>query len=101
MNRTPSPYPSPPVGERVPTKTGVSALQKLTDRHDIQRRLGHKASDLHVFGQFATVGAAFGAVVVVNGVWFYASKEQVLNLINGQNKACTFHTIQDDLAPAQ
>lgn len=45
--------------------------------------------------------AGNGFKVVVNGVWFYASKEQVLNLINGQNKACTFHTIQDDLAPAQ
>jgi hypothetical protein len=44
--------------------------------------------------------AGNGFKVVVNGVWFYASKEQVLNLINGKNKAATFHTIEDDLAPA-
>jgi hypothetical protein len=41
--------------------------------------------------------AGNGFKVVVNGVWFYASKQQVLNLIHGAQRACTFHTIRDDL----
>ena len=34
--------------------------------------------------------------VVVNGVWFYASKQQVMDLVSGKQKACTFHTIKDE-----
>jgi len=34
-----------------------------------------------------------GYKVVVNGVWFYASKRPVLELVNGRQKACTFRTI--------
>ena len=41
--------------------------------------------------------AGNGFKVVVNGVWFYASKHQVLELIHGVRTACTFHTIRDDL----
>jgi hypothetical protein len=40
--------------------------------------------------------AGNGFKVVVRGVWFYASKRQVLDLINQKQKACTFHTIKDD-----
>jgi len=40
--------------------------------------------------------AGNGYKVVVNGIWFYASKRQVLDLIQGNQKACTFHTINDD-----
>jgi len=44
--------------------------------------------------------AGNGYKVVVNGVWSYASKRQVIDLINGRQNACTFHTIPDDLVPA-
>ena len=44
--------------------------------------------------------AGNGYKVVVNGVWFYASKQQVLDLIKGKQKAATFHTITDDLQAA-
>jgi hypothetical protein len=40
--------------------------------------------------------AGHGFKVVVDGTWFYASKVQVLDLINGKQKACTFHTIKDE-----
>jgi hypothetical protein len=40
--------------------------------------------------------AGNGYKVVVDGTWFYASKLQVLDLINGKQKACTFHTIKDE-----
>jgi len=40
--------------------------------------------------------AGNGYKVVVNGVWYYASKRQVMELINGQQRACTFHTISDE-----
>jgi len=40
--------------------------------------------------------AGNGYKVVVNGVWFYASKRQVLEMIDGRQKACTFHTIKDE-----
>ncbi len=41
--------------------------------------------------------AGRGFKVVVNGVWFYASKHQVLDLIHGVRTACTFHAFEDDL----
>lgn len=44
--------------------------------------------------------AGNGYKVVVNGVWFYASKRQLLELVQGRQKACTFRTIGDDLQPA-
>jgi hypothetical protein len=40
--------------------------------------------------------AGNGYKVVVNGVWFYASKQQVMDLVSGKQKACTFHTIKDE-----
>jgi hypothetical protein len=45
--------------------------------------------------------AGNGFKVVVNGVWFYASKRQVLELVHGRQKACTFHTIKDDVVVGQ
>jgi hypothetical protein len=44
--------------------------------------------------------AGNGYKVVVKGVWFYASKQQVLDLVNGQQRACTFHTIKDEVVKA-
>jgi len=44
--------------------------------------------------------AGNGYKVVVNGVWFYASKRQLMELVSGRQKACTFRTIGDDLEPA-
>jgi hypothetical protein len=40
--------------------------------------------------------AGNGYKILVDGVWFYASKRQVLDLINGRRTACTFHTIKDE-----
>ena len=40
--------------------------------------------------------AGNGYKVVVNGVWYYASKAQVLEMVNGQSRACAFHTIKDE-----
>ena len=40
--------------------------------------------------------AGNGYKVVVNGVWFYASRAQLMEVINGHQKACTFHTIKDE-----
>ena len=45
--------------------------------------------------------AGNGFKVVFNGVWFYASKQRVLDLIQGRRKACSFHTIRDDLVEVQ
>lgn len=45
--------------------------------------------------------AGNGFKVVVNGVWFYASRKQVLDMVRRRQKACTFHTIVDDLPVAQ
>ena len=39
--------------------------------------------------------AGHGYKIVVNGVWYYASRRQVLELVNGQQRACSFHTITD------
>ena len=40
--------------------------------------------------------AGHGFKVVFDGVWFYASKRQVLEMIDGRQRACTFHTIKDE-----
>lgn len=40
--------------------------------------------------------AGNGFKVAVNGVWFYTSKAQVMDMIEGRSKACTFHTITDE-----
>ena len=45
--------------------------------------------------------AGHGFKVVVKGVWFYASKRQVLDLINQKQRAVTFHTIKDEPLMAQ
>jgi hypothetical protein len=45
---------------------------------------------------FCPTKAGNGYKVVVNGVWYYASKQQVLDLVEGRQKACTFHTIKDE-----
>jgi hypothetical protein len=45
--------------------------------------------------------AGNGFKVVVNGVWFYASRKQVLDMVRRKQKACTFHTITDDLPVTQ
>jgi len=37
-----------------------------------------------------------GYMVVVNGAWFYAAEWQVLDLIQGNQKACMFHKIRDE-----
>ncbi len=39
--------------------------------------------------------AGNGFKVVVNGVWFYAAKQHVLDMIHGAQRACTFRTIPD------
>jgi hypothetical protein len=41
--------------------------------------------------------AGRGVKVVVDGVWFYTSKESLMDLVNGKAKACTFSTIKDDV----
>ncbi len=45
---------------------------------------------------FCATKAGNGYKVVVNGVWFYASKRQLMELVSGRQKACTFRTIGDD-----
>ena len=40
--------------------------------------------------------AGNGFKVVVDGIWYYASKAQVLQVIEGIQRACTFHTIKDE-----
>ena len=37
-----------------------------------------------------------GFKVVVDGIWYYASKAQVLQVVEGIQSACTFHTIKDE-----
>jgi hypothetical protein len=39
--------------------------------------------------------AGFGFKVVVNGIWFYAAKRKVLEMVNGQRRVCTFTRISD------
>ena len=39
--------------------------------------------------------AGRGFKVVVDGKWFYTSKQDVLDMVNGEAKACTFSTIID------
>jgi hypothetical protein len=39
--------------------------------------------------------AGNGFKVVYNGLWFYTSKAQVMDFIEGRAKACTFHTIKE------
>ncbi len=41
--------------------------------------------------------AGNGYKVVVDGKWFYTSKRQVLDLVSNKAKACTFHTINDEV----
>lgn len=45
--------------------------------------------------------AGNGYKVVHNGIWFYASKRQLMELIAGKQRACTFTTIKDEVAPVQ
>lgn len=40
--------------------------------------------------------AGNGFKVAVNGVWYYTSRQQVLDMVDGKQKACTFHTIKDE-----
>jgi hypothetical protein len=40
--------------------------------------------------------AGNGFKVVVNGVWYYASKKNVLDLTQGRIKSCVFSTIKDE-----
>ena len=40
--------------------------------------------------------AGNGYKVVVNGVWYYASKQQVMDVVEGRQRAATFHTIKDE-----
>ena len=40
--------------------------------------------------------AGNGFKVVVDGIWYYASKAQVLEVVQGNQRACTFHTIKDE-----
>ena len=44
--------------------------------------------------------AGNGFKVAVNGVWFYTSKDNVMDMIQGRAKACTFHTITDSVTSA-
>jgi hypothetical protein len=36
-----------------------------------------------------------GYKVVHDGVWFYTSKDSLLDMVSGKAKACTFSTIKD------
>ena len=49
---------------------------------------------------FCPTKAGNGYEVVVKNVWYYASKQQLLDLVHGKQKAVTFHTITDDLQVA-
>ena len=40
--------------------------------------------------------AGRGYKVVVDGVWFYTSKDSLLDMVSGKAKACTFSTIKDE-----
>jgi len=44
--------------------------------------------------------AGNGYKVVVKNVWYYASKQQLLDLVQGRQKVVTFHTITDDFQVA-
>jgi hypothetical protein len=42
-----------------------------------------------------------GFKVVHNGIWYYASKRKVLDMINRARDKCVFVTIEDEAAPVQ
>lgn len=44
--------------------------------------------------------AGRGFKVVVDGLWFYASKTSLLDVVNGKSRACTFSTIKDEAVVA-
>lgn len=45
--------------------------------------------------------AGRGLKVVHNGVWYYASRFKVLDVVNGKKENCLFVTIDDEVVPAQ
>ena len=42
-----------------------------------------------------------GFKVVHNGIWYFASRQKVLDVINQKLDKCTFVTIEDEVTPAQ
>ena len=42
-----------------------------------------------------------GLKVVHNGIWYYASRVRVLDVLNRKTDGCLFVTIDDEVAPAQ
>ena len=78
--------------------------QGFVDLRDQQLKGGERTmADEFDKAQTATLcatKAGNGYKVVVNGVWFYASKRQVMELVNGRQKACTFRTIGQDFETA-
>ena len=40
-----------------------------------------------------------GFKVVHNGIWYYASKHKVLDVVNQKRESCVFVTIEDEPAP--
>ena len=45
--------------------------------------------------------AGKGFKVVHNGIWYYASRLKVLDVVNRKKENCLFVTIDEDIVPAQ
>ena len=45
--------------------------------------------------------AGRGLKVVHNGIWYYASRFKVLDVVNGKKDNCLFVTIDDEITPQE
>jgi hypothetical protein len=75
---------------QLPRFTSSSTVRRWSEKMDKQN------NNIDETATMCATKAGNGFKVVVNGVWFYASKRQVLEMIEGRVRACTFHTIKDE-----
>ena len=45
---------------------------------------------------FSETKAGYGYKICIDGKWIYASKSQLLDVINQKGKACVFRSIEED-----
>jgi hypothetical protein len=76
----------------------IKACQRLPRKENLKGGESNMAEE-NQGDEIATMcatKAGNGFKVVVNGVWYYASKKHVLDLTHGHIKSCVFSTIKDE-----
>ena len=93
-------------GGRETTRSELKRMLSLDfeSGHRLPRKKELKGGDLNMaeenqsdeIATMCATKAGNGFKVVVNGVWYYTSKKNVMDLTQGRIKSCVFSTIKDE-----